>query len=112
MGEDQTFQQGIASQAILSVYAVAACLTDGIQMLHGGVAVTVHPDTTHKIVLGGNHRNRLFRTVVALFQTSLVNIREMTDDGIFWNRCHGKVHIGHIIDFHLSVDLFGEQISR
>ena len=43
-----------------AMYTITTCLTNSIKMIHRSLAVTIYPDTTHKIMLCRDNRYPLF----------------------------------------------------
>ena len=93
------------------MYTITTCLTNSIKMIHRSLAVTVYPDTTHKIMLCRDNRYPLFQYIIALFHTSLINVREMIKDRLFINILHRKPDMIGSVFFHLCLDCFRNNIT-
>ena len=74
MGQDHSFQEGIAGQPIGAVQTGAGDLADGIESRQTGCAVSVGLDPATLIMSRRHHRDRLFRNIDAKMQTGLVDV--------------------------------------
>ena len=108
----QALKQRITCQTVRPMNAIAAGLSNRIQMLHRSSAVAVYPDASHEIVLCRNNRDPLFCHVIAFFPAPLTDIWEMLQDRILINIFHGKPYMIRSVFFHLFPDCFCHHISR
>ena len=108
--KDQRFQKRIACQTVLSMDTIAACLTAGIESTHGSPAAQICLNTSHKIVLCRNNRNRLFSRIKSVLNTVLLNVREMLHDRFFTQRTHIFPDKISTVLFHLLKNRLTEQI--
>ena len=103
-GKDKAFQQRVAGQAVGAVNAVAAGFPYGIEVIHGGMAVLIHPDAAHEIVLGRNHGDPVFCDIKSFFQTMFVDMGKMMQDRIFTQSGHIQPDERFLVQFHLLLD--------
>ena len=109
-GKYQAFQQRIAGQPVGPVDAIAAGFSGGVQPVHGGAGIPVHPDAAHEIMLGGHNGNPLAQRIVSFLLTAFQNMREMLSEGFFPDGTHIQPDAGGLILFHLFINLLGQQI--
>ena len=56
---------------------VAGCLAHGIKAIHTGLALVVHPDASHIVMLCRNDRNTFLGDIITFFHATFYDIGEM-----------------------------------
>ena len=90
---------------------VAAGLTHGVEVIHGGLGVAVHMDAAHEVVLGGNHGDGLLGDVVALFQAVGVDVLEVAPDLSLGDLLKGEAHVVAALLLHLGENGLGDHVT-
>ena len=94
------------------MHAIAAGLARRIQAGHARCRIAISPNAAHKVVLRGNHRDRLIHDIAPILQATRANVCEVAANHIARHRSKAQPFVVGAVLFHLAPNGSRNHVAR